>query len=90
MGKIVELDERGAIQLPGDLLAVVKPRTRYVLEMQGETIVLRPITALPFWQTATPQERAEAARQWAAFEHPAAPPIPDAALHREQITIREE
>lgn len=85
MGEIVEIDERGAIQLPSDLLAVLKPRTRYVLEMQGETIVLRPVTALPFWQTATPQERAEAARQWAALERPAAPPIPDAALHRDQL-----
>lgn len=85
MSEIVELDERGAIQLPGDLLVVVKPRTRYVLEMQGETIVLRPITALPFWQTATPQERAESARQWAELERPPAPPIPDAALHRDQM-----
>ena len=85
MSEIVELDERGAIQLPGDVLAVVKPRTRYVLEMQGETIVLRPVTALPFWQTATPQERAEAARQWPALERPAAPPLPEEALHREQI-----
>lgn len=85
MSEIVELDERGALQLPGDLLAVVKPRIRYVLEMQGETIVLRPITALPFWQTATPQERADAARQWAALERPAAPPIPDESLHHEHM-----
>lgn len=85
MSEIVELDERGTIQLPRDLLAVVKPHTRYVLEMQGETIVLRPVTALTFWQTAMAQERAEAARQWAALERPAAPPIPDEALHREQM-----
>lgn len=85
MSEIVEVDARGAIQLPRDLLAAVKPHTRFVLEVQGETIVLRPVTELPFWQTATPQERAEAARQWAALERPAAPPIPDEALHREQI-----
>jgi len=85
MSKIVEIDERGAIQLPGDLLAALKPRTRFVLEIQGETIVLRPVTALLFWQTATPQERAEAARQWAELERPAAPPIPDTALHRDQM-----
>lgn len=85
MSEIVELDERGTIQLPRDLLATVKPHTRFVLEVQGETIVLRPVTALPFWQIATPQERAEAARQWAALERPAAPPLPDEALHREQI-----
>lgn len=46
---------------------------------------MRPVAALPFWQTATPQERAAAARQWAALERPAAPPIPDEALHREQM-----
>ncbi len=86
MSEIGALDERGALQLPGDLLAAVKPRTRFVLEMQGETIVLRPVTELPFWQTATPQERAEAARQWAARARPSAPPIPDAALHREQMS----
>lgn len=85
MSEIVEVDERGAIQLPRDLLAAVKPHTRFVLEVQGETLVLRPVTALPFWQTATPQERADAARHWAELERPAAPPIPDAALHRQQI-----
>ncbi|NCC33465.1 MAG: hypothetical protein EOM24_15825 [Chloroflexia bacterium] len=85
MSEMVELDERGAIQLPGDLLAVVKPRTRFVLEVQGETLILRPITALPFWQTATPQERADAARQWAELERPAALPIPDTALRRDEM-----
>lgn len=82
MNAIVDVDARGVIQLPRDLRAVVKSRTRYVLEMQGETIVLRPVAELPFWQTATPQERAEAARQWAALDRPVAPPLPDAALHR--------
>jgi hypothetical protein len=85
VSEIVEVDERGAIQLPGDLLAVVKPHTRFVLEVQGETIVLRPVTALPFWQTATPQERAEAARQWAELERPAVPPIPNMVLRRDHM-----
>jgi hypothetical protein len=85
MSEIVEVDERGAIQLPSDLLVAVKPYTRFVLEVQGETLVLHPITALPFWQTATPQERAEAARRWAALDRPTAPPLPDAALHRDQM-----
>lgn len=85
MSEIVELDERGTIQLPRDPLAAVKPHTRFVLEVQGETIVLRPVTTLPFWQIATAQEWADAARQWAALERPAAPPIPEEALHRKQI-----
>lgn len=29
---------------------------------------MRPVAALPFWQTATSQERAAAARQWAALD----------------------
>lgn len=53
MSEIVELDERGTIQLPRNLLTAVKPHTRFVLEVQGETIVLRPVTALPFWQIAS-------------------------------------
>ncbi len=85
MSEIVEVDARGAIQLPRDLLAAVKPHTRFVLEVQGETLVLRPVTALLFWQTATSQERAEAARQWAELERPAAPLIPGMALRRDQM-----
>lgn len=85
MSEIVEIDERGAIQLPSELLAAVKPRTRYVVEVQGETLVLRSVTALPFWPARTPEERAEAVRQWAELERPAAPPIPAAALHRDQL-----
>lgn len=85
MNEIVEVDERGAIQLPKNLLAAVKPHTRFVLEVQGDTLVLHPIATVPFWQTATPQERAEALRYWAALERPTAPPLPDAALHRDQL-----
>jgi hypothetical protein len=85
MSELVALDECGTIQLPCDLLAAVEPYTRFVLEVQGETMVLRPVTELPFWHTATPQVRAEAARRWAELERPAAPLIPDAALHREQM-----
>lgn len=85
MSEIVEVDERGAIQLPASLLAAVKPHTRYVLEVQGESLVLHPVATPPSWQTATPQERAEAVRHWAALERPAAPPLPETALRREQM-----
>lgn len=85
MSEIVEVDERGAIQLPDDLRVTLKPRTRFMLDVQGETIVLRPINQLPFWQSATPQERAEAVRHWAALPRPAAPPLSDTVLHRDQL-----
>ena len=85
MSEIVEVDDRGAIQLPSDLLAALKPHTRFVLEVQGEILVLRPVAVPPFWETATSQERAEAARRWAVLERPKAPPLMDEALHREQM-----
>ncbi|PDV98484.1 hypothetical protein [Candidatus Viridilinea mediisalina] len=85
MNAIVEVDERGTIQLPSAMLAVLKPRTRYVLELQGETLLLHPVTEPPFWQSATPQERAEAVRHWAVRERPATPPLPEFALRRDHM-----
>ena len=37
MSSIVEVDDQGVIQLPDELLAVVKPRTRFTVELQGAT-----------------------------------------------------
>ena len=85
MSQIVELDERGAIQLPADLLAAVPPHTRFTLERRGTTLVLQPLAAAPLWTTATPEARAAAIRQWAALERPASPPLSDAAVSREQM-----
>jgi len=85
MSRIVEVDERGTIQLPADLLITVKPHTRFALEQRGATLVLQPIASQPFWATATPEERAAAVRRWAALGRPAAPPLSDAAVSREQM-----
>ena len=85
MSQIVEVDEQGAIQLPAELLTTVKPHTRFALERRGATLVLQPLASQPFWATATPEERAAAVRRWAALERPAAPPLSDMAVSREQI-----
>jgi hypothetical protein len=85
MSQIVEVDERGAIQLPADLLAAVKPHTRFTLERRGTTLVLQPVASAPFWATATPEARAAAVREWAALDRPASPPLSDAAVSREQM-----
>jgi hypothetical protein len=85
MGQIVEVDERGAIQLPAELLSAMKPHTRFVLEQRGTTLVLQPLGSQPFWNTATPEDRAAAVRQWAALDRPAAPPLSDADVSREQM-----
>ncbi len=85
MSRIVEVDEHGAIQLPDDLLAVVKPRTRFTLEVQGTALIFRPEGDQLFSSTTSPAARAEAVRRWASLERPAAPILADEALRREQM-----
>ena len=88
MSQIVEIDERGVIQLPGDLLATVKPHTRFILEIRGKTLLLRPVEEQPFWSAASPAERAEAVRRWADLDRPPAPILADEAVSREQMYDR--
>jgi hypothetical protein len=86
MSRIVETNEEGAIHLSPELLGESKPHTRYILEVQGDTLTLRPEgESQPFWATASPQERAEAFRRWANQKRPPAPPLPNEALRRENI-----
>lgn len=85
MGRIVEIDDHGAIQLPDDLLAAVKPHTRFILEIQGTTLIFHPEERRPFWTTASPAERAEAVRRWASLERSSAPILDDEMLRREQM-----
>jgi hypothetical protein len=85
VSRIVEIDDRGAIQLPDDLLTVVKPHTRFTVVMQGTTLILHPEGAPPLWTRASAAERAAAVRQWASLDRPPAPILSDEALHREQM-----
>ena len=85
MSRVVEIDDHGAIQLPDDLLAKVKPRTRFMLEIQGATLILHPEGEQPFRMTTSPAERAEAVRHWASLDRPPAPVLSDEALSREQM-----
>ena len=84
MSQVLEVDANGALYLPAELLDHLKPHTRFVLEVQGETLVLRPENSQPFWATATPQERAQAFVVWAE-SHKDGPGLPDEALRRENI-----
>jgi hypothetical protein len=85
MTQILEVDEQGALYLPPELLGDVPPHTRFVVEVQGNTLTLRPQQSAPFWATATPQERANAFLRWASRERPKAPPLSDEALSRESL-----
>jgi hypothetical protein len=85
MSHIVEVTEEGAIQLPPEMLEKVKPHTRFVVEMQNGTLILRPETkAQPFWATATPEERAQDLRRWVE-SHKDGPNLPLEAVSRETI-----
>lgn len=93
MSQIVEVNEDGALYLSAEVLGNAKPRTRYEVKTHGKMLVLvrvvdvesRPSAERPFYETATPEQRAEAFRQWANEERPPAPALPDEALRRENM-----
>jgi len=85
MNLIVEVNESGALYLPAEILAAIKPNTRFMVEVKNETLILHPETpVLPFWSTATPTERAERLMQWVQ-SHKKGANLPDEALRRENI-----
>jgi hypothetical protein len=84
--RILEISQHGDLQIPSELLPQGKLYRRYHLEIDGETLILRPQKSDSFWATATPAQRAVRFRQWAAeAKRPIAPPLPDEALSRETI-----
>ncbi len=84
MSQIVESNDEGALYLPSAMLGSTA-HTRYTLERNGETIVLRPLTRRPnSWISSTPGERAASFREW-AMSHKGGPNLPDEVLSREHI-----
>jgi hypothetical protein len=89
MSHVVEADEQGAIVLSGEMLGS-KPHARYQVDVQGESVTLRPmpmVTYPPNWHESTPQERVESfLRMVEEFEKlPQGPSLSDEALRRENI-----
>jgi hypothetical protein len=93
MSQIVEVNEDGALYLSPEVLGNAKPHTRYKVKTQGKMLVLVKVAddepsisdARRLYETRTPEQRAEAFRQWANEERPPAPPLPDEALRRENM-----
>jgi hypothetical protein len=85
MKQVLEVDEQRSLHLGPAELGEVDPHDRYTVEVLGETLILRPEKHRPLWETATPQERAEAIRRWASLPRPPAPALSDEALRRENI-----
>lgn len=85
MSDILEVDERGNLQLPADVLPISKPHTRYVVLVSGHQVVLAPAeNEKPFWMTATASERAADVLRWAT-SHKDGPGLPNEATHRDGI-----
>ncbi|MFB2982410.1 hypothetical protein [Microseira sp. BLCC-F43] len=57
----------------------------YAIEIQGEAIVLRPVTSVPLWQKTTPAERVNQWQTWATKHQVNPKALPDEALHRDSI-----
>jgi len=66
MKRIVEADDNGSIRLAGEWTGV-KPHARYILESQGNHVVLTPAvsnTSESIWRELTPQQRADEFMEW--------------------------
>lgn len=86
MTYILEKSQQGGLQIPAKLLPPGQSYRRYQLEIQGETLILRPQKDDAFWAKATPAQRVVKFREWATqTKRPTAPPIPLDALSRENI-----
>ena len=83
---IVEIGDDGVLHVPADLLTGAKPHTKYVLDVCGNLIVLRPADdPEPIWKNPDPVQRAESFIRWAETPRPPAPDIPLEFLDREHI-----
>lgn len=83
---ILEVSQQGGLQIPSEILPQIKPHTRYQVEIQGETLILRPQKEQPFWIVATPAQRVAKFRAWATqTQRPPTPALPDEALSRDTI-----
>lgn len=82
---IVEAGQEGALLLPAELLGRIPAAKRYIVTIEDDVIVVRPMRAAEaFWQTATAAERIADLRRWAAG-HRDSPGLPADALRRERL-----
>ena len=86
MVHILEINQQGVLQIPSEMLPASQPHTRYQVEVQGETLILRPEQNQSLWQTATPEQRVARFRKWVTqTKRPVSPVLTDEAISRETI-----
>lgn len=85
MSHVIEADDRGTVHLTSDLTGA-KPHESFRVEVQGGTLMLRPLlTYPPDWDKTTPQQRAAAFAE-AVSRFPASDiHLTDEQLRRENI-----
>jgi len=84
MAYVVEADDKGWLMVPQELRDIVRPHSRYLVEVQGNVLILRPENGRPFWATATPEQWQRAFLEWVESHHEG-PDLPDEALHRDTM-----
>jgi hypothetical protein len=85
MSHTVRDSDEGAIRSPAEVLAQIKPHTRFSVEAHDGTVILRPEGQKKlFWVTATPKEWVKDFRQRVA-SYKGGPGLPDEAVSRESI-----
>ena len=84
MMQVMEINEKGGLYLPPNMLNRAKPHTRYIVEVMDAQIILRPESKRPLWESASLDKRIVALRQWVQ-NHQKAHNLPDAALSRDSM-----
>jgi hypothetical protein len=85
MSHILEVNPKGDLSIPASLVDQLLPGKRYFLEIQGETLILKPASTALDGQQANVQARIDRLRAWAAQPRPGNPHITDEALRREHL-----
>jgi hypothetical protein len=84
MTRTVEADENGSIRLAGEWTGA-KPHAIYIVESEGDQVVLRPAKSGPFvskWRDMTPEQRAEDFKKWISQQEPSDVHLTDEQLRR--------
>ncbi len=85
MVNILELDPQGELRIPAEVLQQLAAAHQFQVEIHEDMLILRPVNSQPFWQVATPKERASRWQDWANQPRPPSPALTDQALRRDSI-----
>lgn len=78
-----ETRDDGSLHVPAEMPSQSQLPTEFKLEALGDALIMVPASGEePFWNRATPQQRAAAFRKWVAT-CPPVPQLPDEAFERE-------